>query len=227
MKTVYKISKQLHEVQGHSQDIPVKAKDGSIITEERTKLERLKEHFQEILNQPDPLVVANITEAVEHLDINVGEITDAIQKLKNGKAPGEYGICPEMLKVEDKDTPHVLQNILQDIWNSETAPDDWKTGIIIKLPKKGKLEDYFKQAFDRLHRNSLWMILKHYGIPKNLVNMIQSLYRNFECCGIHNNELTKPFMVETGVKQGRIMSPLLFSLAIDWVMRCSTKGKRR
>ena len=85
----------------------------------------------------------------------------------------------------------------------------------------------FKQAFDRLHRDSLWKILRHYGIPKKLVNIIQSLYKNFECRVIHNNELSEPFKVNTGVKQGCILSPLLFSLAIDWVMRCSTQGKRQ
>ena len=85
----------------------------------------------------------------------------------------------------------------------------------------------FKQAFDSLHRGSLWKILRHYGIPNKLVNIIQSLYKNFECRVIHNNELTEPFKVDTGDKQGCILSPILFSLAIDWVMRCSTQGKRQ
>ena len=83
----------------------------------------------------------------------------------------------------------------------------------------------FKQAFDSLHRGSLWKILRHYGIPSKLVNISQSLYKNFECRVIHNNELTEPFKVDTGVKLGCILSPILFSLAIDWVMRCSTQGK--
>jgi hypothetical protein len=58
----------------------------------------------------------------------------------------------------------------------------------------------FEKAFDSLHRDSLWKILRHYGIPQKLVHTIQGLYENFKCRVIHNNELTKPLNVETGVK---------------------------
>ena len=73
----------------------------------------------------------------------------------------------------------------------------------------------FEKAFDSLHRDSLWKILQHYGIPQKLVNVIRSLYKNFECRVVHNNQLTDPFKVETGVKQGCILLPLLFSMAND------------
>ena len=85
----------------------------------------------------------------------------------------------------------------------------------------------FLKAFDSLHRDSLWKILIHYGIPAKIVNIIQSLYQNFECRVIHNGVLTDTFKVNTGVKQGCILSPLLFSLAIDWVMRHVTQERRR
>ena len=85
----------------------------------------------------------------------------------------------------------------------------------------------FEKAFDSLHRDSLWKILRHYGIPQKLVNVIRSLYENFECRVIHNNQLTEPCKVETGVKQGCILSPLLFSMAIDWIMRRTTEGRRQ
>ena len=93
------------------------------------------------MNRADPSILENIPEAVEDLDINMGpitlqEITEAIRKLKNNKAPGEDGICAEMLKADEKVVPPILQPILQDIWDNETAPESWKKGVLVKLPKK-------------------------------------------------------------------------------------------
>lgn len=68
-------------------------------------------------------------------------LKNAILKRKNDKAPGEDGVCPEMLKADEKEKPYILQRILQDIWNKEDIPDDWNKGVIIKLPKKGDLGD--------------------------------------------------------------------------------------
>jgi len=44
-----------------------------------------------------------------------------------------------MLKVENNTTPENLRRIFQEIWDNEQAPDEWSTGAIIKLPKKGDL----------------------------------------------------------------------------------------
>ena len=46
-----------------------------------------------------------------------------------------------MLKAEEQITPTVLASILRKVWISETAPEDWKVGLIVKLPKKGDLTD--------------------------------------------------------------------------------------
>ena len=40
-------------------------------------------------------------------------------------------------------------------------------------------------------------------------------------------QLTEAFNVSTGVKQGCILSPFLFILAMDWIMKNSTDGERR
>jgi len=40
----------------------------------------------------------------------------------------------------------------------------------------------FKKAFDSIHRESLWKILKLYGIPDKFINIFKSLYRHTNCC---------------------------------------------
>ena len=82
-----------------------------------------------------------------------------------------------------------------------------------------------KKAFDSLHRDSLWKILRHYGIPAKIVNVIKMLYCNFSAQVICGSELTETFEVKTGVKQGCILSPFLFILGINWVMtKATTEG---
>ena len=43
---------------------------------------------------------------------------------------------------------------------------------------------------------------------------------------IHEGKLTESFDIKTWVKQGCLLSPFLFLLAIDYIMRESTEGKR-
>ena len=44
-------------------------------------------------------------------------------------------------------------------------------------------------------------------------------------CSVENSKIK--FQVETGVRQGCVMSAILFNVAIDWVMRRTTSDKRR
>ena len=84
----------------------------------------------------------------------------------------------------------------------------------------------FEKAFDSLHRSSLWKILRHHGIQQKLANIIQALYVIFECRVMHNNQVTEPYRVATGVKQGRILLPVLLSIAVDWFMSTVSQGRR-
>ncbi|KAI4885603.1 hypothetical protein NFI96_005381 [Prochilodus magdalenae] len=82
----------------------------------------------------------------------------------------------------------------------------------------------FQKAFDSIHRESLWRILRAYGIPMEIVLLIKSFYANFSCC-VGNSDIY--FEVGTGVRQGCVMSSLLFNLVIDWVMRHTTEDEPR
>ena len=82
----------------------------------------------------------------------------------------------------------------------------------------------FAKAFDSVHRYSLWWILRAYGIPSHLVEIIRSFYRNFACC-VGDGDIL--FEVKTGVRQGCVMSTMLFNLVVDWIMRCTTEDQIR
>ena len=84
----------------------------------------------------------------------------------------------------------------------------------------------YEKAFDSVDRETLWKVLRHYGVPKKLVNMIKNSYEGMSCRVIHEGQLTKNFEVRTGVRQGCLLSPFLFILVIDWVMKTATKEKR-
>ena len=83
----------------------------------------------------------------------------------------------------------------------------------------------FEKAFDSLDRNVIWKLLNHYGVPDKIVKIIKCMYTNFSCKVIHRGKLSPEFPVETGVKQGCLLSPLIFILAINWIMS-NTVGKR-
>lgn len=77
----------------------------------------------------------------------------------------------------------------------------------------------FMQAFDSIDRDTMWQILASYGIPHKLLNIIKGLYKETKCRIIHRGKLGEWFTVQSGVKQGCVLSPLLFLLVLDWVMR--------
>lgn len=56
-------------------------------------------------------------------------------------APGTDRVQADLFKAEEHVTPKVLTSILQRIWNSELAPEDWNVNLIVKLLKNGDLTD--------------------------------------------------------------------------------------
>ena len=231
------------------------------------------------------------------MEIDVGniryeEVCQAINRLKNNKAPGEDLITGEMLKATVQGMgASKLHDLLNLIWEAEVCPEEWKHGTIIKLPKKGNLADCgnwrgitllsvpgkimamilldriyealdgrmregqagfrsgrscadqifvlrniieqsvewqrqlvvnfidFKKAFDSLHRPSMWKILRSYGLPSKIINMIKLLYEGSKSCVRVGGTNTDYFDITSGVKQGDVLSPILFVVVVDWILR--------
>uniref|UniRef100_A0A914X6Y4 Reverse transcriptase domain-containing protein n=1 Tax=Plectus sambesii TaxID=2011161 RepID=A0A914X6Y4_9BILA len=78
--------------------------------------------------------------------------------------------------------------------------------------------DYSK-AFDCVEHDKLWKCLKQMDIPEHLVELIRSLYENQEATVRTAFGNTDWFDIERGVRQGCILSPALFNLYAETIMR--------
>ena len=84
----------------------------------------------------------------------------------------------------------------------------------------------YEKAFDSVHRETTWKLLRHHGVPTKLVNIIKNSYSGMTCRVIHDGQLTNLFEIKTGVRQGCLLSPFLFLLTIDWIMQKTTEQRK-
>src|ERR1700712_2607442 len=77
----------------------------------------------------------------------------------------------------------------------------------------------FEKAFDRIDREAIWNTLAKRNIPAKIIRLIRALYENASCSVLHCGKLSDEFTVKTGVRQGCVLSPLLFITVLDEVLR--------
>uniref|UniRef100_A0AC11E3H4 Uncharacterized protein n=2 Tax=Ovis aries TaxID=9940 RepID=A0AC11E3H4_SHEEP len=78
--------------------------------------------------------------------------------------------------------------------------------------------DYAK-AFDCVDLNKLWKILIEMGIQKHLTCLLRNLYAGQEATVRIGHGTTDWFQIGKGVRQGCILSPYLFILHAEYIMR--------
>ncbi|BHF71307.1 hypothetical protein SprV_0401436300 [Sparganum proliferum] len=76
----------------------------------------------------------------------------------------------------------------------------------------------FSAAFDSIHRESLWRIMAPDGVPAKIIAMIKAYYRSTTARVLVHNNLSQPLGIRSGVRQGCILSRILFNYAIDWIL---------
>ena len=77
----------------------------------------------------------------------------------------------------------------------------------------------YSEAFDCVDHNKLWKILKEMGIPDHLTCFLRNLYAGQEATVRTGHETTDCFQIGRGVHQGWILSPCLFNLYAEYIMR--------
>ena len=94
----------------------------------------------------------------------------------------------------------------------------------IKLPtsaaslKKQCFIDYAK-AFDCVDDKKLWKIMKEMGIPDHLTCLLRNLYAGEEATVRTGHGTTDWLQIGKGIHQGCMLSPCLFNLYAEYIMR--------
>ena len=95
---------------------------------------------------------------------------------------------------------------------------------IMEKPREFQKNIYFcfinnAKAFDCVDHNKLWKVLKEMGIPDHLTCLLRNLYAGQEATVRPRHGTTDWLQIGKGVHQSWILSPYLFNLYAEYIMR--------
>ena len=131
----------------------IKDENGVLLRDSFEILKRWARFFRSLLNSKSPTLHPVIIEEVRQRpraqptedSVPLGsaptleETIRAVREMKNWKAPGHDSLPVELLKIDDRADPIVIQRfhaILVKVWNGGTVPQEWKDATIKVLYKK-------------------------------------------------------------------------------------------
>ena len=76
-----------------------------------------------------------------------------------------------------------------------------------------------KKAYDSVERGKILELLKNYGVGNNIINIIRNMWTNDMIVPKRKKYYGPAFLSERGVKQGDVISPTIFNIMIDAVLR--------
>jgi len=82
----------------------------------------------------------------------------------------------------------------------------------------------FTKAFDTVDREGLWQVLTNYGCPSKFLNILKSLHCGMQANVAQGSSISKKFAVSSGVKQGCVLAPTLFSLYLSAMLEVAFTG---
>ena len=81
-----------------------------------------------------------------------------------------------------------------------------------------------EKAFDRVPRKVMEWALGKKGLPEVIATAVMSLYHGTKTKVRVESELSEEILVQVGVHQGSVLSPLLFAIAVDVISENARKG---
>ena len=271
----------------------VKDEDGNMCNTPEMQQQRWRRHFTKILNLQSEFSMEELSKVRQRPlrpamaePPSEEEVHSALGKMKSGKAGGETGILPEMLKAAccEEEFMEWLLELVKDVWRECQVPTDWCDAVIVPIPKKGDLKQcdnwrgvalldvvgkvvarilqqrlqklaedelpesqcgfregrsctdmiftirqlvekswehtaksFFtfvdlKKAYDSVPREAMWLALKKLGVPQETVRLIRSFHQGMKAKIRLDGSLLEQIDVQSGLRQGCSMAPVLFNL---------------
>ena len=78
-----------------------------------------------------------------------------------------------------------------------------------------------EKAYNRVPWDKLWKVFREYGIDGQLLHAAKLFYCRPQVCVRVNGKQSKPFHVSFGLRQGCVLSPLLYIVYMNWIDKCS------
>ena len=102
--------------------------------------------------------------------------------------------------------------------------ENWLVNSFIEKAREFQKNIYFffiddAKAFDCVHHNKLWKILKEMGIPGHLTCLLRNIYAGQEATFRTGHGTTDWLQIGKGAHQGCILSPCLFNFYAEYIMR--------
>ncbi|KAL4104440.1 hypothetical protein QTP88_019741 [Uroleucon formosanum] len=84
----------------------------------------------------------------------------------------------------------------------------------------------FKQAYDSINRKQLWKVLRCLDIPQKYIDLIKMCNSKINLKIKYQQEMSEKFEVKSGLRQGDALSPMLFNIALEWVVRIANETRK-
>ena len=76
-----------------------------------------------------------------------------------------------------------------------------------------------EKAFDRVPQTVIWWALRKLGVDEWIVRLVQGVYFNARSRVLVSEGYSEEFKVKVGVHQGSVLSPLLFIIVLEVLLR--------